>query len=177
VFFPRYMYLPIQQTTHICQTDSPLISILSHLTEPKPNMTVPLPETSPSHPLSIDFLYTTRLPSNKTQLQQLESSLQQILFLPRLRNIAQRLTNANHPSNINLSLNLFLTNAPSQATKVLDSNIIRVHNRRINKDDLSRAISADTVCYICGPPPMTDEFVQYLEPVVGKERVLYEKWW
>jgi NAD(P)H-flavin reductase len=58
------------------------------------------------------------------------------------------------------------------------SPLIQVHDRRINKDDLDAKPSQDdTVYYICGPPPMTDDFVQYLEPVVGKERVLYEKWW
>ncbi|OKL60242.1 hypothetical protein UA08_04816 [Talaromyces atroroseus] len=180
---------------------NPLISILSHLTEPKQNSTVPLPDTSPKHPLNIDFLYTTRLPTNnKTSPQQHDGSiLEQILFLPRLRNIAQRLTNANHPSNIKLTLNLFLTNTSSSsssssppATDFLansnNSRTIRVHNRRINKDDLNNAtasqrdgdgksVAEDTVCYVCGPPPMTDEFVQYLETLVGKERVLYEKWW
>lgn len=98
------------------------------------------------------------------------------------------------PGNIKLDLDLFLTNlsspaAAAQAGEILNrvtdgssipdsSPSIRVHSQRINKDDLdAKAQQKDTVYYICGPPAMTDEFVQYLEPIVGKERVLYEKWW
>lgn len=36
----------------------------------------------------------------------------------------------------------------------------------------------DTVCYLCGPPKMTDEFVEVLRALLGeKERVIFEKWW
>ena len=50
-------------------------------------------------------------------------------------------------------------------------------------------LARDTVCYVCGPPAMTDEFVADLKGIVepdsppeggngnGKERVLSEKWW
>ena len=43
-----------------------------------------------------------------------------------------------------------------------------------NKDDAKH-----TVFYVCGPPTMTDEIVQYLkdQPNVAPERVLCEKWW
>lgn len=172
---------------------SPLISILSHLTEEQTaNPTIPLPERSPNNPLHIRFLYSTQIPASSAPD---EKTLDQILFLSRLRNIVQRTrTVTKQPSKIRLELDLFLTNisssaAAAQAGKVLNevkdgsnvndsSPLIQVHSRRINKDDLdAKPRQEDTVYYICGPPPMTDEFVQYLEPVVGKERVLYEKWW
>ncbi|KAE8549164.1 hypothetical protein EYB25_007679 [Talaromyces marneffei] len=172
---------------------NPLISILSHLTEEQTaNPTIPLPERSPNNPLHIRFLYSTQIPASSAPD---EKTLDQILFLSRLRNIVQRTrTVTKQPSKIRLELDLFLTNisssaAAAQAGKVLNevkdgsnvndsSPLIQVHSRRINKDDLdAKPRQEDTVYYICGPPPMTDEFVQYLEPVVGKERVLYEKWW
>lgn len=124
-----------------------------------------------------------------------EKTLDQILFLSRLRNILQRTrTVTKRPAYIKLDLDLFLTNlsyptAAAQASEILnnvtdDNNVsdsrppIRVHGQRISKDDLDpKPQQEDTVYYICGPPAMTDEFVQYLEPVAGKERVLYEKWW
>ncbi|KUL84668.1 hypothetical protein ZTR_06733 [Talaromyces verruculosus] len=172
---------------------NPLISILSHLTEEQtPNPAIPLPERSPNHPLHIRFLYSTQIPAPSIPD---EKTLEQILFLSRLRNIVQRTrTVTKRPANIKLDLDLFLTNlsspvAATQATEILnkvtdgsnvsnDSPLIRVHGQRINKDDLgANSQQEDTVYYICGRPPMTDAFVQYLEPVVGKERVLYEKWW
>lgn len=108
--------------------------------------------------------------------------------MQRTRTVTKR------PANIKLDLELFLTNlsSPAAATKANEilnkvsdgsnvsdgSPLIQIHGQRINKDDLdAKSSQDDTVYYICGPPPMTDEFVQYLEPVVGKERVLYEKWW
>lgn len=194
----------------LSNTNSPLISILSHLTEPNPTPTVPLPGKSSSNPLHIQFLYTTRLPARAhSEVQQTttsapnETTLQQVLFLPRLRSIVQRIANMKQPANTRITLDLFFSNvssaAASQAAEILnqtdDTNqinngSIRVHGRRINKDDLIRATTSPhhnqndtdrttdgTVCYVCGPPPMTDEFVQYLEGVMGKEKVLYEKWW
>ncbi|EED24505.1 conserved hypothetical protein [Talaromyces stipitatus ATCC 10500] len=172
---------------------NPLISILSHLTEEQASgPTISLPEKSFDHPLHIRFLYSTRVPSSVPD----ETTLDQVLFLSRLRNIVQRTRIVTkQPRNIKLDLELFLTNitsptAVSKAGEILnkvndngsvdDSPLIRVHGRRINKDDLDAQTSEqnnDTVYYICGPPPMTDEFVQFLEPIVGKESVLYEKWW
>lgn len=98
-----------------------------------------------------------------------------------------------------MELDLFLTNLPvslpisqvSDKLKIVGkttdkveedcsrSAVMRVHARRINTDDLDveEKQRDDSVYYICGPPAMTDELVQYLEPIVGKEQVLYEKWW
>jgi NAD(P)H-flavin reductase len=72
-----------------------------------------------------------------------------------------------------------ILNQVNEGSNINDSSpLIQVHGRRIKQDDLdAKTGQDDTVYYICGPPPMTDDFVQYLEPVVGKERVLYEKWW
>lgn len=38
--------------------------------------------------------------------------------------------------------------------------------------------SESTVCYVCGPPWMTDGVVGVLGRLLGgEERVFYEKWW
>ncbi len=56
--------------------------------------------------------------------------------------------------------------------------------RRINHDDLIEAIGSredrvGVVCYVCGPPAMTDDFVSVLRHAEGMDehRVLCEKWW
>jgi hypothetical protein len=56
---------------------------------------------------------------------------------------------------------------------------------RIEKNDLEAAIGEDrsvrqaTVAYVCGPPAMTDQFVDFLSSRDGmdKRKVLCEKWW
>lgn len=58
------------------------------------------------------------------------------------------------------------------------------------KQDLRNAVSISrldgskqsTVCYVCGPPNMTDEVVGVLNEMLGddddaRSRILYEKWW
>lgn len=95
---------------------------------------------------------------------------------------------------------MFLTNIPpaddgpsvlAQATQSLNEdgedgaesenkNNIHAHGRRISKQDLDSAVAGagdSTVCYVCGPPPMTDEFVGHLGSLIGPDRVLCEKWW
>lgn len=65
----------------------------------------------------------------------------------------------------------------------------RTFARRIQTSDLVQALDglkegsqddrSRTVCYVCGPPAMTDEFVAYLalQRGMSAERVLCEKWW
>ena len=53
-----------------------------------------------------------------------------------------------------------------------------IRSRRILEEDLvAAATDPDTVCYVCGPPPMTDNFVDVLGRIVGAERVFHERWW
>lgn len=68
----------------------------------------------------------------------------------------------------------------------------RTFTRRITKEDLLLALDgypsepskdenhrAGTVCYVCGPSKMTDDFVAFLsgQPGMAEARVLCEKWW
>jgi hypothetical protein len=126
-------------------------------------------------------------------------ALDEILFLSRLRRIVHRVSSCRN-NNMQIKLDVFLTNIPprddsspsvlAQATQSLNEdgggaeskNNIHVHNRRISKQDLDGAVvgaagGESTVCYVCGPPPMTDEFVGHLGSLIGSDRVLCEKWW
>lgn len=76
----------------------------------------------------------------------------------------------------------------------LEPGDLTIHPRRINEEDLRGAVLGDdksksevvakrsTVCYVCGPPDMTDHVVGLLKGILAgagdeKERVFYEKWW
>lgn len=49
---------------------------------------------------------------------------------------------------------------------------------RITEKEIRSHISAETLFYICGPPPMTDFFSKQLESShVPKEHICFEKWW
>ncbi len=68
--------------------------------------------------------------------------------------------------------------------ETLDTDHIKHEHRRISHTDLIEALGPvagrkHTVAYICGPPKMTDEFVDILTTAEGMDsrRVLCEKWW
>lgn len=130
------------------------------------------------------FLYTSRLPQGH-ETASLDTVLDQILFLPRLRQIirSQSLSRRLH-----ISLDLFLTNSFSDLAVSSSPTDLKVHSRRISESDLDAAVVGgdgkldpqETVAYICGPPQMTDEMVESLKRVLGEngdKRVFFEKWW
>ena len=56
--------------------------------------------------------------------------------------------------------------------------------RRIQEEDLLETLGpaeerGSTVCYICGVPTMTDQFIDQARKAEGmlEENVLFEKWW
>jgi NAD(P)H-flavin reductase len=120
-------------------------------------------------PAEVRFLYTVRQPE----------AGQDILFLSRLHSIAQSLPTKQ------FRLQLHLTGAPP--SPMADVPIVpraTVHHRRVIHSDLLEALGkaedrAGVVCYICGPPAITDDFVSVLRQAEGmeEERVLCEKWW
>ncbi|BDD58525.1 hypothetical protein MAP00_003795 [Monascus purpureus] len=171
---------------------NPLISILSHLNDNDPSSTLP-------HQSNIHFLYSTRLSQVPTTHKTassgtVETTLNQILFLPRLRQIAQSLSQSGR---LRVSLDLFITNLSPRSTEHPVSALLEspptdfgIHPRRMHKQDLRDAVSVSrldrgkqsTVCYVCGPPNMTDEVVGVLNEMLGddddaRSRILYEKWW
>ncbi|XP_063131426.1 oxidoreductase NAD-binding domain-containing protein 1 isoform X3 [Rattus norvegicus] len=53
-----------------------------------------------------------------------------------------------------------------------------VTDGRITEKEIREHISAETLFYVCGPPPMTDFFSKHLESShVPKEHICFEKWW
>jgi len=155
---------------------SPLISILSHLNNNESNTSLP-------NPTNIQVLYSTRLP--KPTPASTETTLDQILFLSRLRQITQSQCQSHR---LRIGLDLFITDLPDNSSlRTAPPVDISVHPRRISREDLDVAIrgadasvkAEETVCYLCGPPGMTDDFVGVLRELLGdgQERILFEKWW
>ncbi|KAF7592189.1 hypothetical protein BBP40_000530 [Aspergillus hancockii] len=161
---------------------NPLISILSHLNNNAD-------ETPASHhPFNIHFLYSTKLPPTASQETTAPSGsiLDQILFLSRLRQIIRSQSQSHR---LRITLDLFVTNLRDTSSPLLHEqpDDLTMHAQRINHKNLQTVlagpsgniVSEETVCYICGPPAMTDDFVTFLREFIGdgSERVLFEKWW
>lgn len=154
-----------------------MISILSHLNNNQPQ--TPTPST-------IHILYTSRLPHGHETLPA-DEVLDQVLFLRRLRQI---LLSQETSHRLQISLDLFLTNvAPSSDLLTSGSpSDITIHSSRISDSDLRFAVGSkengldpcETVCYVCGPPAMTDSIVERLQGMLGEDaekRIFFEKWW
>ena len=89
----------------------------------------------------------------------------------------------------NVTLRLFLTDTGETGPIEHGRLPNRTFARRVANADIVQAIDgyqqssqdrrSRTLCYVCGPPRMTDEFVDLLgqQPGMAKERVLCEKWW
>lgn len=134
--------------------------------------------------MNIHFFYSTRL-SRGHDSASLNTALDQILFLPRLRQIIRSQL---HSQRLRISLDLFLTDlTPSASLSGSPADLV-IHPRRIREHDLRLAVKGgdgtldprDTVCYVCGPPQMTDEMVELLKGVLGdggEQRIFFEKWW
>lgn len=158
--------------------------MLSHLNNT--DQTTMLP-----HKANIRFLYSSRLhPASGNS-----PILDQILFLPRLRQLARSLCQSTRFQQVSLSL--FITGS----RLALDSHPsdLRIYNRRINSQDLHGAVafsnvkgesaSGDesdmtkaTVCYVCGPKPFTvaveKDLNTYLHHDGNSRRcVFHELWW
>lgn len=147
---------------------SPLISIFSYL--------IHIPTRQ--RPREIHFLYATKASP--------ELDAQSILFLPRLLDLVAAAADQN-----NVTLSLYATGTGDEDGGLIEDGRLpnRTFARRIQEFDLVRALDGfrkggagereGTVCYVCGPPRMTDEVVAFLSQQEGMspERVLCEKWW
>lgn len=108
-------------------------------------------------PKEVHFVYATKATSDLDQ--------QKILFLPRLMDLVAA------EADPNVSLSLFLTGTGDEGVIEHGKLPNRTFGRRITETDLVKAIDGykqnvfgaehdrkNTVCYVCGPPNMTDEF-------------------
>lgn len=135
---------------------NPLMSIISHLVDQK--------KANGSLGFKVIFLYTTRHPPHG-------SGPSEILFWERLQEAFRIFGDEGE-------LKLFLTGGEERS---LDTH---AENRRINNGDLLETLGPltdrkSTVCYICGIPAMTDDFVAHAKKADGmlEENVSCEKWW
>ena len=153
---------------------SPLMSMLSHLYNHPPHL-----------PISVQFLYTTKVPRD---------GYSSLLFFSRLNSIFKS------PPSPDWNLNFYLTGSPTPSSssvhdpsnstflagedyKALGANQ-SIHQRRVTHEDLVQALGPvserrGVAAYVCGPSRMTDEFINMLAHQEGMEdrRVLCEKWW
>jgi len=124
----------------------------------------------------IKFLYTTRYLRS-------DAHPSEILFLERLVSVFDVLGDEGR-------FELFLTSVQRERedTEIgmlsVAGKQLKVQRRRIHDTDLLDALGsveerAGTVCYICGVPTMTDEFVEKAKNAKGivERNVLFEKWW
>lgn len=143
------------------------------------------------YPQSLHLLYSTRLPQVVTSLSSIadprpktitHDTLTQILFLPRLQHLVDQVYSPPSSTRMtSLSIGLFLTNACSSTLALKPNSGIDINLRRITSEDLTTALTPGhlktTVCFVCGPPAMTDSFVKIAGDIIGAERVFCEKWW
>lgn len=133
---------------------------------------------SSQRPKEIHFIYGTKSDSDLDR--------QKILFLPRLMDLVGMAEDSN------VTLSLFVTGSGSEGVIEHGQLPNRTFGRRIAEEDVVKAIDgykaqpadversrARTVSYVCGPPRMTDHFVELLkkQPGMSEDRVLCEKWW
>jgi NAD(P)H-flavin reductase len=128
------------------------------------------------------LLYSTKLPSK-------DANSSEVLFLSRLLDLAKTCKGT-------ISLDLYLTGTwdGSALSETIDlvrslrqgdsSAPVNVSLKRIEKDDLLQTVASErkpgsSVFYVCGPPDMTDDTVDYLRAQNGvvSEQVFCEKWW
>ncbi|OQE43236.1 hypothetical protein PENCOP_c003G03583 [Penicillium coprophilum] len=156
---------------------NPLISMLSHFINNEPHT---------PNPTTIRILYSSRL-TQDLENASADAVLDQILFLPRLRQIVRSQENSHR---LRISLDLFLTDLASSPNLFSSRSPtdIKIHPVRISDSDLRSAAvgkggemdTRGTVCYVCGPPGMTDSVVEKLIGMLGEggaQRVFFEKWW
>lgn len=126
---------------------------------------------SRQRPKRIRFLYASKVADTAV-------TGSKILFLSRLIELVKQ---AQDPS---VKLEVFLTGTTKD--KLGDSTGLpeRTTVGRIGNAELDSALGDETkrsgtLCYVCGPPRMTDTIVDYLKSCNGMDehRVLCEKWW
>jgi NAD(P)H-flavin reductase len=112
----------------------------------------------PKRPRKIRFVYGT-----KVEEGQIKAS--RILFLTRLMDLVKK------QGDVDVQLDLFIS-ATSQ--KEIDGAADLPEHVK-----LGSCVRQATVAYVCGPPAMTDQFVDFLSSRDGmdKRKVLCEKWW
>ena len=130
------------------------------------------PEQQDTRPEIVKLLYSTRLAGE---------GLDQVLFLTRLKQVFEDLNKSgSYPS----TMDVHLTDSTALSDDVSSNPWLKIHNNRITHQQLKSSLGSandrrdSVVAYVCGPPSMTDEFVNVLQTEEGmQDRVFCEKWW
>ncbi|KAK4225009.1 hypothetical protein QBC38DRAFT_547169 [Podospora fimiseda] len=152
---------------------NPLMSMLGYLSNEK--------NQDYKTKIEVDVFYSVKEPERGL----IPETTREILFLERISGLFAPYPDEN--GGLRGSVRLFATgsNQDQGNGEVNVSGVnIPVVRRRIRFSDIKEALGGDrenTAVYICGPPQMTDEFVEGLTSSGGLgihvDRVLYEKWW
>ncbi|KAF1730928.1 Oxidoreductase NAD-binding domain-containing protein 1 [Beauveria bassiana] len=142
---------------------NPLMSMLSYLADESRNLDI-----------RVSLMYATKVPE--------DGNLAGVLFLDRIVDLFRR-------GQVAGEVELFLTGPVSQFRDVTADRTGQVEIRfgRMTREDLMPKIWAssskdDTLVYVCGPPAMTDYFVEILTApgmasLIDAACVKSEKWW
>ncbi|KGQ05860.1 AP-1 complex subunit gamma-1 [Beauveria bassiana D1-5] len=142
---------------------NPLMSMLSYLADESRNLDI-----------RVSLMYATKVPE--------DGNLAGVLFLDRIVDLFRR-------GQVAGKVELFLTGPVSQIRDVTADRTGQVEIRfgRMTREDLMPKIRAssskdDTLVYVCGPPAMTDYFVEILTApgmasLIDAACVKSEKWW
>ena len=125
---------------------------------------------------SVRVLYTVR---KRTEEQE------EVLFYERMRRIAESYAGSR---DVDFRFVLYETAGGEDSTAGVEGHVesksVQHVSRRIKHGDLLECLGPEearrnTVVYVCGPPKMTDEYVEVFGKAAGMEerRVLCEKWW
>ena len=109
---------------------------------------------------------------------------EEVLFYERMRAIAERYAGS---KSVDFMFVLHETGGGeggAGADGRVGGKSVEHKGRRIEHGDLMQCLGpeegrSNTVVYVCGPPEMTDEFVEVFGKAAGMDerRVLCEKWW
>ncbi|KAF1841315.1 uncharacterized protein K460DRAFT_318122 [Cucurbitaria berberidis CBS 394.84] len=159
---------------------NPIMSMLSYIHRSYPNLQVrvlystkvPSHETGPTEVLYLpEILDLFRRPRSETTIDRLE------LFFTGTWDGSDMGTKNEAPINPLMALTLPKLDSDTEVP-------VLAWTHRIDESALSNAVgdpkqAQASVFYVCGPPDMTDELVQFLkeQKSVKPERVFCEKWW
>ncbi|OAA45219.1 Riboflavin synthase-like beta-barrel [Beauveria brongniartii RCEF 3172] len=142
---------------------NPLVSMLSYLADESKSLNI-----------RVSLMYATKVPE--------DGSLEGVLFLNRIVDLFRR-------DQVAGEVELFLTGPVSQirdVTAVITGQVDIRFGRMTGEDLISKirvsSSKDDTLVYVCGPPAMTDYFVDILTApgmasIIDAACVKSEKWW
>jgi len=160
--------------------DSPMMSMLTYINQNYPN-------------LEVRLLYSTKVPSHETGPSEVLflTRILDLFRIPRSETTKDRIElfftgtwdgtaiGTNDDTVIQPLMSLTLPNIDAETEVPVVAWTHRIDDLALSSAVGSKVEAKNTVFYICGPPSMTDEMVEFLKAQdnVDAEKVLCEKWW